>query len=133
VLLDVRTATESSNSLQAFIHELAGDAQHTVTDAWLSEPTPLPASDQPIQGYYTPPNSDIVTRARQAIARGIGREPELISYQFATDGRHFVAYGIPVIGFAPGEEGQAHTAGESIAISQMGEALRGYVQLLREF
>ena len=63
----------------------------------------------------------------------MGREPELTRYRFATDGRHFTPYGIPVLGFAPGEEEMAHTAGESIALEQMAESLRGHVQLLREF
>jgi acetylornithine deacetylase/succinyl-diaminopimelate desuccinylase-like protein len=63
----------------------------------------------------------------------MGRLPELISYQFATDGRHFVPYGIPIIGYAPGEESKAHTAGESIAIDQIEAALHGYVQLVRDF
>jgi hypothetical protein len=44
-----------------------------------------------------------------------------------------VPFGIPVIGFSPAEENQAHIAGESISIAAMGDSLRGYVQLLREF
>ncbi len=74
-----------------------------------------------------------MTRARAAIGLGMGREPELTRYRFATDGRHFAPHGIPVVGFAPGEEEMAHTAGESISIDQMGESLRGYSRLLRDF
>jgi putative selenium metabolism hydrolase len=133
VLLDIRTAGESKRSLLALIDRLAGDMPHTVTDAWCSEPTPLTPDDETIYGFDTPVDSEVVLRARVAAGAGMGRQPELTSYQFATDGRHFVPYGIPVIGFAPGEENQAHTAGESIAIAQMEEALRGYVQLLLDF
>ena len=68
-----------------------------------------------------------------AIGRGMGQEPQLTSYPFATDGRHFVAYGIQIIGYAPGEPNLMHTANESISIPQMEEALRGYVGLLQEF
>ncbi|PIE80044.1 MAG: hypothetical protein CSA11_09810 [Chloroflexi bacterium] len=133
VLLDFRTASESSNSLSAFVSELVGDWPHTITDAWCAPGTPLPDSDELIYGYYTPPDSEIVTCVKTAVARGMNREPELISYQFATDGRHFVPHGIPIIGYSPADASQAHTADEHIRITMMAEALRGYVQLLREF
>jgi succinyl-diaminopimelate desuccinylase len=133
VLLDFRTASESKHSLLAFVERLAAGHTITITDAWCSEPMPLEPDRQTIFGYDTPADSDVVGRASTAIAAGMGRRPDLISYQFATDGRHFVPYAIPVIGYAPGEEDQAHTAGESIAIAQMAEALHGYVRLLRDF
>lgn len=133
VLLDVRTAVESKKSLLDFVDRLAGDQAITVTDAWCSEPTPLAADPETIYGFDTPADSEVVLRARELIAQGMGRQPDLISYQFATDGRHFVPYGIPIIGYAPGEESQAHTAGESIAIAQMEEALHGYVRFVRDF
>ncbi len=133
VLLDIRTASESSNSLQSFIQRLAGDATYDITDAWCSTPTPLQNSDDPIFGFYTPPESDLVKRVHTAISEGMGRKPELTSYQFATDGRLFVPFDIPVVGYAPGEEALAHTVKESISIPQMGEALRGYVGLLQAF
>lgn len=134
VLLDFRTASESINSLQAFVHRLAGDWPHTISDAWADEPdTPFPDSDETIFGYYTPPESEVVQRAQEAIGKGMGREPELVSYQFATDGRHFVPYDLPIIGYSPGEEPLAHTVKESISIEKMGQSLRGHVQLLRDF
>ncbi len=131
VLLDFRTASESFNSLQAFVHQLAGDWPHAISNTWTNQP--LPDSDETIYGYYTPPESAVAQKTQAAIAKGTGREPALTSYQFATDGRHFVPYHIPVIGYSPAEEDQAHIAGESIAIAKMGESLRGYVQLLRDF
>lgn len=133
VLLDFRTASESHNSLQAFIHRLAGDTPHTITDAWCSEPTALTESDDPIFGYFTPPDSDIVRRVEAGIKQGMGRSPEISSYKFATDGRIFVPYNIPVLGFGPGDENLAHTVKECIPISQMDEALRGYLGILRTF
>ena len=133
VLLDFRTAAESPRSLLAFIAGIAGARTYTVTDAWSSPPAAVPDSDAVIYGFDTPPESEVVQRAQAALAAGMGRAPELFSYQFATDGRLFVPYGLAIVGFAPGEEAQAHTAGESISIAQMGEALRGLAQLLREF
>lgn len=131
VLLDFRTASESTNSLQAFVHRLAGDWPHGIVNAWTNEP--FPASDEVVYGFYTPPESDVVQRARTAVTQGMGRESALSYYQFATDGRHFVPYDIPIIGFSPAEEEQAHIADESISIAKIAESLRGYVQLLRDF
>ncbi len=131
VLLDFRTASESSNSLKAFVRSLVAEWPISITGAWHDES--FPDSDEPIYGFYTPPESDVVQRAQAAVGRGVGYEPALSRYQFATDGRLFVPYGIPIIGYSPAEENQAHIAGESISIERMGESLRGYVQLLREY
>lgn len=131
VLLDFRTASESVDSLRAFIDGLVGDYAHTLTYADGMEPAA--DSDSIITGFYTPPDGPLVARVRTALGRGMGREVELTRYRFATDGRHFTARGIPVLGFAPGEETMAHTAGESISLEQMAESLRGHAQLLREF
>lgn len=134
VLLDFRTAAESPNSLQAFVHELAADLPHDLSDAWASDPNvPLQDSDELIYGYYTPPESDVVQRSKEAITAGMGWQPDLTSYNFATDGRHFVPYNIPIIGYSPAEEHLAHTVKESISIAMMGDSLRGYVELLRRF
>lgn len=133
VLLDFRTAAESINSLQAFIDQLAEGFDHSLGYADGMIPSPLDDSDQIITGFYTPPNSPLVARARAALGRGTGREPELTRYRFATDGRHVAQHGIPVLGFAPGDEEMVHTAGESIDLAQMAESLRAHAQLLREF
>jgi acetylornithine deacetylase/succinyl-diaminopimelate desuccinylase-like protein len=133
VLLDFRTAAESINSLRAYIERLAGPGEHTLTYAEGLKTLPLAGSDELITGFFTPPDSPLVERARAAIGRGAGRAPELAHYRFATDGRHFALYGLPVVGYAPGEDRMAHTAGESISLQEMADSLRGHVQLLREF
>ncbi len=133
VLLDFRTARESLNSLQALVHGLVGDAPHTITDAWCSTPTLFADSDAPIFGFDTAPDSEVVVQARAALAAGMGREPALTSYRFATDGRLLAPFGMPIVGYSPAEEDQAHIAGESISIAKMEEALRGYVALLQTF
>lgn len=132
VFLDFRTASESFNSLKAFVSELAGEFPHTLSLGWATDPnTPLPDTDTIEFGYYTPPDSEVVQKARAAITAGMGWQPELISYQFATDGRLFSH--LPVIGYSPSEEPLAHTIRESIAIAKMGDSLRGHVELLRQF
>jgi acetylornithine deacetylase/succinyl-diaminopimelate desuccinylase-like protein len=133
VLLDFRTSAESVNSLCAFIDRLAGPYKHSLAYAEGLEPSPLAESAELIAGFYTPPDSPLVARVRSALGRGMGRAPELTRYPFATDGRHMAPHGLIVLGFAPGEVEMAHTAGESIALEQMAESLRGHVQLLREF
>ena len=134
VCLDFRTASESHNSLAAFVRELAGEQPVQLNYALLGNTDdPYPESNETIYGFYTPPESDAVQRAQAAIAKGVGHVPELSSYQFATDGRHFVPYNLPMIGYAPSEEDQAHVVDESISIEKMGESLRGHVQMLREF
>jgi acetylornithine deacetylase/succinyl-diaminopimelate desuccinylase-like protein len=134
VLLDFRTATESPNSLKAFVQNVAGDLDCRISDAWATElDQPLHESDEIIYGYYTPPDSPIVDRARALIAQGMGWEPELVSYRFATDGRHFVPKNIPIVGYSAGEEHLAHTVLESISIEMMADSLRGHFHLLRDY
>ena len=128
VLLDFRTSVESPRSLKEFISRVAGDLPHAITAGYATQP--VMDSDEPLGGYYTPPESPAVQKSLALLRQGMGREPRLISYHFATDGRHFVGHDIPIIGYSPAEEDQAHIAGESISISQMEESLRGHLELL---
>lgn len=131
VLLDFRTSSESPRSLKQFVTRLAGEAPHTITPGY-SGIDELD-SEKLLCGFYTPPESEAVQRARELLAQGMGREPKLISYRFATDGRHFVDYDIPIVGYAPGDEDQAHIAGESISIAAIEESLRGHLRLLEKY
>ncbi|MCA9972806.1 MAG: M20/M25/M40 family metallo-hydrolase [Anaerolineales bacterium] len=130
VLLDFRTATESLHSLQTFVRRLAGSWPISISPAW--EPA-APDADQPVSGFYTPPESAVVQHVQALLAAGMGHAPALTSYRFATDGRHFVPYNIPIVGYAPAEENQAHVADESISIDKMRASLKGHVALLRDF
>lgn len=131
VLLDFRTSSESPASIQRFIGRVAGDLAYTVSAGY--EDVPLTDSETVLSGFYTPPESEVVRRVRAALAEGMGRTPALSNYRFATDGRHFEPYGIPILGYAPGDEAEAHVAGESISIPQMAESLRGQMEVLRVF
>lgn len=134
VLLDIRTASESPNSLYAFIKRLAGDAPCEIGDAWAEDPdAPAHRSEETIFGYFTDPESETVQRTAELVTRGMGWSPDLTSYRFATDGRHFVPYGIPIIGYSPGEEHLAHTVNESISIEMIDDSLRGHIELLRQY
>jgi succinyl-diaminopimelate desuccinylase len=132
VTLDFRSASESVNSLIAFVERLVGDWPHQISNPLEREPdTAFVASDEVVAGFYTPPESEVVQRSRALIAQGMGREPTLTSYRFATDGRFFTRF--PIIGYSPGEEPLAHTVKESISIAKMAKSLRGHVQLLRDY
>lgn len=131
LFLDFRTATESSNSLQAFIRMLGDGLNMTIGPGW--EGVEIPNSAKPLFGFYTPPDSDLVKRVCNLLAQGTGEKVALSSYQFATDGRLIAPHGIPVLGYAPGEEFAAHTANESISIEMMSQSLRGYFHLLQQF
>lgn len=131
VLLDFRTSSESPRSLQEFVYEVAGDLSPDISAAY--ENAPITDSEEPLAGFYTPPDSQVVRRVQDLLTAGMGREPQLLSYNFATDGRHFAGHGIPIVGYSPGEEDQAHVAGESISLELMAESLRGHVRLLSEF
>ncbi|MCP4360476.1 MAG: M20 family metallopeptidase [Chloroflexi bacterium] len=133
VLLDFRTAVESINSLQAFIHQLVGEWPHTITDAWCTPDALFDDSDETIFGYYTPPENKKALRAQAIISEAIGHEVPFSSYQFATDGRHFVPYNITILGYAPSEENQAHVVDESISLAKMAESLRGHISLLHDY
>lgn len=133
VCLDFRTASESYQSLQAFVHHVAGEQPVELEDGLCSTPTPYPDSDETIFGFYTPPTDQKVQRVKMLISQGMGREAALSSYQFATDGRFFVPYDLTIIGYAASEEHQAHVVDEYISIPKMAESLRGHVALLQNF
>lgn len=131
VFLDFRTATESCNSIKNFIYQVAEGLPVELITGY--QATPLIDSDEIITGFATDPHSEVVQRVQAAVSKGTGREVPLSSYQFATDGRLFVPYGIQVLGYSAGEEPLAHTVRETISIAKMGESLQGHMQLLREF
>jgi acetylornithine deacetylase/succinyl-diaminopimelate desuccinylase-like protein len=130
VFLDFRTAAESPASLIAFVEALAHDLPHVILPGhtWSDM-----SSAEPLVGFATPPESEPVQRVLAALRHGTGRDVPTFSYQFATDGRFFPAYGLQVLGYAPGAEELAHTADEYIPIAEMMEALQGYMQILREY
>jgi acetylornithine deacetylase/succinyl-diaminopimelate desuccinylase-like protein len=131
VLLDFRTSAESPASIQRFVREVAGDLPYALSAGY--ESIPLTDSETLLSGFYTPPESEVVRKVRAAIATGTGQLPALSNYRFATDGRHFEPYGLPILGYSPGDEEQAHIAGESISIAKMAESLQGHMELLRSY
>ncbi len=133
VLLDFRSASESPDSIHEFIRRIAAsDDLALIPSLTNSEGGDLYSSDEILFGFYTLPENPVVERVNSLVSNGMGWEPALSSYRFATDGRFFEPSGLDVIGYSPGEEHLAHTAQESISIEMMADALHGYVSLIKE-
>jgi putative selenium metabolism hydrolase len=129
VLLDCRTSVESTKSITDFYRRVGKGLHFTLSN---SEESVEP-SDEVLTGFYTPPEHEVVIKAKAALEAGVGHEIPFSNYRFATDGRHFVPYNLPMIGYGPGDEFVAHTVKENIAIAEIAESLKGYVHLLRTF
>jgi putative selenium metabolism hydrolase len=133
VCLDFRTASETMGSLLGFVATVADGMAYTVGDAADAKPdTPVRLSADLITGFDTDPADEAVQEAVTLIGIGQGRTPDLVQYHFATDGR-FMAHRAPIIGYAPADEDQAHTAGERIRLDRIEDSLRGHVVLLSRF
>ncbi len=74
-------------------------------------------------------NHPLVRQAHQTLSAALMADVPVDVWQFATDGGHLMAAGIPTLGFGPGDETLAHTNREHIAIADMVMALRGYTAL----
>jgi putative selenium metabolism hydrolase len=71
----------------------------------------------------------LLAAAKGALEEALGREIPVRRWEFATDGGHLMAAGIPCIGFGPGDETLAHTNQERVPIAQLTEAALGYAAL----
>ncbi|MCH3916568.1 MAG: YgeY family selenium metabolism-linked hydrolase [Spirochaetia bacterium] len=75
-------------------------------------------------------DSTLVKKALEALATALGKEPELHSYSFCTNGSSSCGIlKIPTIGFGPSEEYLAHTDDEHVELSSIDGAYLGYLQL----
>ncbi|MBI1801103.1 MAG: M20/M25/M40 family metallo-hydrolase [Chloroflexi bacterium] len=80
--------------------------------------------------YSLPGSHPFVVMACEALKGALERDIEVGRWDFATDGGHLMAVGIPAIGFGPGEEHLAHTIQDRVAIAQLREAAVGYLALI---
>lgn len=71
----------------------------------------------------------LATQAQTSLSQLYNRPMPFDIWQFATDGGHLMAAGIPTIGFGPGDETLAHTNQEHITVAALVEALAGYATL----
>ncbi|HET9985473.1 MAG TPA: M20/M25/M40 family metallo-hydrolase [Longimicrobiales bacterium] len=83
-------------------------------------------------GYLLPADHPVAVAAARAVRTGLGREPALRAWTFATDGGHTCGeHGIPTIGFAPGEERFAHTNRERLDLAQARAVYDAYPLVIR--
>jgi putative selenium metabolism hydrolase len=80
--------------------------------------------------FSTVPHCPLATTAKRIVDSVLGDSRAVDVWQFATDGGHLVAAGIPTIGFGPGDDRLAHTNQERIAISDLAEATAVYAPLI---
>ena len=93
-------------------------------------PPPLRSSARGFTGFYTDPEEHpVVWEAKEAVAEALGREPELMTWRFATDGRLYSWRGLPVVGFGPGEERFAHTHQDHVRVEDYLGAIKTYAWL----
>ncbi len=83
-----------------------------------------------LPSYLLPENNPFIQTANTTLTKILGRDAGLDIWQFATDGGHLMAAGIPTIGFGPGNEQLAHTNQERISLAEMVEALGAYTALI---
>ncbi|HEX7124519.1 MAG TPA: M20/M25/M40 family metallo-hydrolase [Thermodesulfobacteriota bacterium] len=83
-------------------------------------------------GYLLAPDHPVAVAAANAVRAGLGREPALRPWTFATDGGHTCGeQGIPTVGFAPGEERFAHTNRERLDLDQARAVYEAYPLVIR--
>lgn len=111
--------------------ELSIEAQKTFTNIEINQPKFAPA-------WETEKDTEIVKSAGKALDR-LGEKVEFSAYKFCTDGsgvvryrEHFPDDKIEVIGYGPGDERDAHTVNESVSISDIDKAFKGYTSMILE-
>jgi putative selenium metabolism hydrolase len=87
------------------------------------------AYDDDFPSFSTPVDHPWLSRARVVLAAVLGREVEVGTWRFATDGGHFAAAGAAVIGFGPGDDTLVHTVEERLPVEQFLESVVGYLAL----
>lgn len=80
--------------------------------------------------FSTSPEHGLAQSANKLINSIAGREKPVDVWQFATDGGHLVAAGIPTIGYGPGDDRLAHTNQERLEIESLKKSTATYAPLI---
>ena len=81
--------------------------------------------------FSTAPENPLAVAAQAAITAAAGGTRSYDVWQFATDGGHLMAAGIPTVGFGPGNDRLAHTNQERIGIADLKDATATYAPLVQ--
>ena len=112
----------------ALVHGATGEVsvkeEHLRT--YTGEERDVPAA---FPSFVLPEDDPLLEVSRAALEEAFGREVPVGRWEFATDGGHLTAAGIPCVGFGPGDETLAHTNQERVPVAQLTEAALGYAAL----
>ncbi len=83
--------------------------------------------------WLLPEDHPFLRRVVRGVERALGIRPEVNTWAFSTDGVYTMGEaGIPTVGFGPGQEVQAHTANEHIAVRDLVRAAQAYAAIAEE-
>ncbi len=120
-----------AEALTSSLEEIIASMREEDPEMNASVLSPSPAGvSRGFTGFYTDPEVyPVVAEVRDAIADVLGREPDLKTWRFATDGRFYSWLGIPVLGFGPGEERFAHTHEDHVRVEDYLDSVKTYAWL----
>jgi acetylornithine deacetylase/succinyl-diaminopimelate desuccinylase family protein len=82
---------------------------------------------------YKPPEGEVIARLQDAAQIATGNRPEIKRYIFGTDGSYLSGVAeIPSFGFGPGNEANAHTVNDHVAIDDLTAASKAYAMFVLE-
>jgi acetylornithine deacetylase/succinyl-diaminopimelate desuccinylase-like protein len=102
--------------------EIAAKELVTYTGLRMAYPDTFPS-------FTTAADHPWLLQAQTVLTETLGRQVEVDTWRFATDGGHFAAAGTTVIGFGPGDAGVVHTVEERMPLDELVESVVGYLAL----
>jgi acetylornithine deacetylase/succinyl-diaminopimelate desuccinylase-like protein len=85
------------------------------------------------RGFVVPESHPVVEAAIQAVSSVTGRKPAVRPWTFGTDGGYPCGlYGIPTIGYGPGDESYSHTNRERLDLASARSTFEAYPELIRQ-
>jgi succinyl-diaminopimelate desuccinylase len=79
--------------------------------------------------FLLPDDHPLLLAAQSILSETLQRRIAIDTWQFATDGGHLMAAGIPTLGFGPGDPALAHTNRERLPVPSLVEAVAGYMAM----
>ncbi|KAF0108468.1 MAG: peptidase [Anaerolineaceae bacterium] len=84
--------------------------------------------------WELPINHDLVKVASSGLEESFGKKPRIGKWSFSTDGVITMGkLGIPTIGFAPGDEQDAHSLNDKVNINDLYKAAVGYAHIAKSY
>lgn len=123
--LELRETLRETPGLKVTVQEVS-----TKQQAYTGWERTMPISTH---GFLTAESHPVVDAAVQAVREVTGHTPAVRPWTFGTDGGYPSAvYGIPTIGYAPGDENYSHTNRERLDLASARTAFQVYPTLVRQ-